>query len=322
VVTIDSTKSSFIDDNFFLDIEAPSTAKAGDIIDVTFTMKDIKVELSGLEFYLKFDATKLDPVIKKNYNDEMNAFMTKVPMYIMSVNCIETSEPRYKQMCRYNTETKLFELRFVDRISYPFEKPGQTYRGLLEDGDLIITIPFKVLDTVSHGDELVFEISDPSEYPFGPSAIGLNTKYGYADTAVVTIDECPYFIDDSTMTIQDVKENETAGEIISNLRKCGIEATIKYANGEVVADDETARTGSVVTTSDGKTYYIVILGDVDGSGQITSTDYLLIKAAFYGVKKLDGIYYMAANIDKSDELSITDYLKVKAHMLGVINLFE
>ncbi|MBO7253852.1 MAG: hypothetical protein J6V36_00955, partial [Clostridia bacterium] len=96
---------------YTLEVSAPETANAGDVIDVVMTAKNIKTELDAIEFFLDFDETKLAGVITES-GESMDKFMTVVPQYIMEYNGVEIGPaPRYEQICRYNTETGVYECR-------------------------------------------------------------------------------------------------------------------------------------------------------------------------------------------------------------------
>ncbi len=80
-------------------------------------------------------------------------------------------------------------------------------------------------------------------------------------------------------------------------------------------------TGSIFTYN-GKNYDIVILGDVDGDGEVTATDYVRIKGCFMLTYEVEGVYAEAADADGDGELMATDYLRIKSHFLQKYNLYQ
>ncbi len=80
-------------------------------------------------------------------------------------------------------------------------------------------------------------------------------------------------------------------------------------------------TGTLFTYFD-LTYTVIILGDTDGDGEITATDYMRIKSAFLGKYTMDDVYEKAADVDGDGELSSTDYLRIKSHFLGKYTIYE
>jgi hypothetical protein len=61
---------------------------------------------------------------------------------------------------------------------------------------------------------------------------------------------------------------------------------------------------------------IMIKGDIDGDGAVSSTDYLNIKSAFVGNISLEGVYFMAADIDENNTIDTTDYMRIKSYFFG------
>ncbi|PKM62609.1 MAG: hypothetical protein CVU97_04445 [Firmicutes bacterium HGW-Firmicutes-21] len=65
---------------------------------------------------------------------------------------------------------------------------------------------------------------------------------------------------------------------------------------------------------------IVIEGDVNGDGRLTSADYLLVKRAFLGTYTLTTAFTKAAAITNGTGITTQDYLKIKRHFLGSFNI--
>lgn len=67
---------------------------------------------------------------------------------------------------------------------------------------------------------------------------------------------------------------------------------------------------------DGKSYTLVMLGDVSGDGKISATDYVKIKNRIMGKNTLSAAYKEAADVNKDGKISATDYVKVKNQIMG------
>ena len=68
--------------------------------------------------------------------------------------------------------------------------------------------------------------------------------------------------------------------------------------------------------------HVVVKGDINGDGKVTSTDYLQLKSYFRGdTIILPDESFEAADVDNSGGLDSTDYLKIKKHMNGTIDLY-
>lgn len=168
---------------FFLNIKAPATAAPGDVFDVVVTLKDIQEPLCAVEFFLDFDESKLSGIITEA-GAAMDAFMTVTPTYTMAIAGMEIQVPRFEQICCYDASNGIYECRFLDLLQYPNAKAGEKYNGLTNDGELVITIQFKVLETASKGDKLVFTMVKDS---IVGTTVTLNGTDGTANTATVTI---------------------------------------------------------------------------------------------------------------------------------------
>ena len=171
-------------DAFTLDIEAPATADLGSQIDVVITIKNIKTELDALEFFLKYDQSKLAAVITES-GSPMDALITVSPQYTFKLQSTEVLTTRYEQACKLNAASGIFECRFMDLMQYTNAKPGETYKGLINDGDLVITIPFKLLDTATEGTTLSFSMVGGSVK--GTTRGDLVGVLGNADTATTSV---------------------------------------------------------------------------------------------------------------------------------------
>lgn len=98
----------------------------------------------------------------------------------------------------------------------------------------------------------------------------------------------------------DLKVVSSNGKTLTgfNLVGTGAEVTL-YNNGEVV-DSAT----------------VVVLGDVDGDGNVNTTDYMMVKSAFLATFELGQEQSIAADVDESGTIDATDYMRMKAHFLG------
>ncbi len=75
-------------------------------------------------------------------------------------------------------------------------------------------------------------------------------------------------------------------------------------------------TGYRVKASDGTRVTVVIKGDTDGDGSITSYDYIYVKRAFFNTYKLSGAYLKAAMVSGTEELGVLDYVMIKRAYFG------
>ncbi len=71
-----------------------------------------------------------------------------------------------------------------------------------------------------------------------------------------------------------------------------------------------------------KIYTVIIIGDVDGDGQISSTDYMRIKSNFIGTLDLNELFMKSSDVDGDGTLTSTDYLRIKSYFLNTFQLFD
>ena len=181
---INNKNAASITDVFALGMTATVNADDASVIDVVISVNSIDQELDAVEFVLDFDQTLVDAVITEN-GDAMNVFMTTTPMYtyvIPGASAIEVPVTRYEQICSYDAENGQYVCRFLDLLEYDNAKAGETYKGLSEDGDLVVTIQFRIKDTVADGTAIKFTASDVK----GTTREGLNSVTGTGATATYT----------------------------------------------------------------------------------------------------------------------------------------
>ena len=104
------------------------------------------------------------------------------------------------------------------------------------------------------------------------------------------------------------------GGKVSNIKNTYKDAKIKDSSGkEVTSTSAVLATGYIVTIN-GKEYDIVVLGDVNGNGDITSSDLLGIVNHLNGNKPLKDAYKKACDANRSDTISSSDLLTVVNHL--------
>ncbi len=127
---------------------------------------------------------------------------------------------------------------------------------------------------------------------------------------------------DSSLTIKDsVLNGVKSNTKVSDLLKCFKgEVEILNASGATLSGDKTVGTGcQIQVTNDGVASIVavvVIKGDVNGDGDISSQDYVAIKRALFNTSKLENAFLKAGLISDNSELDVTDYVLLKRHCFG------
>ncbi len=317
----EDSSEDFTENGYFgLDMSATLNEEDSSIIDVVLSIKDVKIELDAVEFKLTFDPTLVEGVVQE-YETPMDVFMTKVPMYTLVTGGMEFPMRRYEQISAYEPENKYYHLRFIDLLQYQGAKEGEEYHGLINDGDLVVTIQFRILDGVADDAEFIFEAKDVRGTTRGDYCCVLGAENSVDFYSRITADpENSYYLNNSNNTMPNIVERTTVSKMISALESSNITASVTDKDGKALKDNDYVGTGCKVNI-DGNEYTVIVKGDTDGSGTISASDYLQIKAHFYGTISLKDEYKAAADVDSNDDLSSTDYLKVKGYFLGNYNLY-
>lgn len=92
---------------------------------------------------------------------------------------------------------------------------------------------------------------------------------------------------------------------------------IEY-NGSNVATGMTVKLFADSEVKDELT--ICVLGDINGDGKISITDYTLARLDILGLKSLAGVFNEASDINEDGKVSITDYTLIRLDILGLKNI--
>lgn len=144
---------------------------------------------------------------------------------------------------------------------------------------------------------------------------------------VIKLNEDDIIIDESIKVDNNtnyITKIEPKTKISSIKEKIKTKLEVKYFN----IDDKELSDGSFIGTGskikfikDGnilKEYIVLILGDVNGDGTITSKDYMMVKNHIMDKnKKLQGVQNIAANPNKDESITSKDYMIIKNHMMGI-----
>ena len=75
-------------------------------------------------------------------------------------------------------------------------------------------------------------------------------------------------------------------------------------------------TGAKIKLND-KEYNLVMLGDVNGDGNVTPADYVKVKNKIMGVTSLEIVNEKSADVNKDGNITPADYVKIKNHIMNV-----
>lgn len=119
------------------------------------------------------------------------------------------------------------------------------------------------------------------------------------------------YISDGTY-ISGISVGTTSDSLINSL-KVNDGVSVSVDNSGVLA---TGRKVTVTSGSETKSYSVVIYGDLNGDGKISSLDYVGIKNSIMGTKSLSSIQKISGDVNRDGKISALDYVKVKNHIMG------
>lgn len=81
-------------------------------------------------------------------------------------------------------------------------------------------------------------------------------------------------------------------------------------------------TGMVIKKAESeKSCTVILKGDTNGDGIITSVDFMRVRGHFLGKYTLTGDYYLAADTDWDGKIASTDYVKIRSHYLELTDIY-
>ena len=176
-----------------------------------------------------------------------------------------------------------------------------------EFGEFTFGVKVSILDTIS-SDEANFTLT----------VLEKPKKLELTDTSKYIITEEAYI----TKVVAETKYSDFIGNFLN-----AEYVKIYDGNGNEVTDESTyIGTGFTVKLMDGETAVdsaeVVVLGDINGDGNISSVDYLRLRAYFSESFELTGAYLSAAHVAGNENVTSVDYLRLRAYFNGDYNIYN
>ena len=113
---------------------------------------------------------------------------------------------------------------------------------------------------------------------------------------------------ESAKIIKDLLVMAPGNTISQIISQAGKGAVIKDADGNAVSEDKLPGTGMLLVMPDGKTYPVVVLGDVEGDGKVSAADARLALRASVNLEsyKENSPQYTASNVNAADKVTAAD----------------
>lgn len=110
-----------------------------------------------------------------------------------------------------------------------------------------------------------------------------------------------------------------------------IQTVNEYAGINITNSKNQAKTSGSIVTGDkititsndmSSTYTIIIYGDVNGDGEITTLDLLLVQKHLLKKSTLNNAYFKAADVNKDNQVTTLDLLLIQKHILKKSNISQ
>ncbi len=160
--------------------------------------------------------------------------------------------------------------------------------------------------------------------PSAGTRIAVGEVEAWGDTTLPEADGLFELVDDSKYVMNDthirISTLNLTGTAVAAQFKCEVEVLDR--GGNAIASTAVVGTGCVIVQRDSKgeilqSVTVVVSGDIDGNGTITSADYMEMVSSFIGTRNLTGAYVLAADVNSDTQFSASDYLAIASHLQNV-----
>lgn len=117
---------------------------------------------------------------------------------------------------------------------------------------------------------------------------------------------------------------QTGEMILAGIRESNVR--LADSEGREVSRNSTPHTGYRLQKLEGDSVVyelsLVLLGDVNGDGDLSTSDYMIVRKCFAGQYELEGAYFKAADVSRNERMDTADYLRIKSHFAGTYDVFD
>ncbi len=288
---------------FDIELSSASEFKKGETFELLCTVNNITATygIVAVDFVVSYNAVAFTPMYPSG---------TDLTSYYIQTAPASGSSLMWEDIGTYcDTEAGNVYMRFA-------HKTAENGDGVKEDGKLVFKIMFTPI--VSSGTYTFEATSCRGTDPGSSNYKKLTEVYanGSSCSAVAAVIPKGLIPVNDNITVTD-------GYIFGVVPKTTEDDLKAMFEGDVTVTlvKKEVGTGCVVTSEDGISATVVMIGDVDGSGTIDSTDYLSVKKHFLKQTTLTDVAALAADVDGNGRIDSTDYVAIKSHFLGVNKLY-
>ncbi len=287
-----------------IDITSDETVTEGGIyyVDIDVTNLGDANGIIAYEFDLTYNKSAFSPIYTSNGTGQMDIFIVAAP------------QNAWEQMCSLDTANGKYTLRFAATHA----ESNTTAEKLVSGAKMKISVPFRVIG--SEGNISEFSIASSS-------IIGINGANsiitGSGDTKSISIEkaasisippELGYTFANGCLMY--VPEKTNVSTFLAPLGSL----YLKTASGARVTSGY-VKTGHILTDGGSFSLTVVVKGDADGSGTVTSNDYIWAKRVYLGtIKPTTNVQLYAVAFGNKTRPTLIDLIKIKRHCMGTYKL--
>lgn len=152
------------------------------------------------------------------------------------------------------------------------------------------------------------EVSDPDN---SQSDNNSNEDFSITNSDLTIVDGVLCGVSEDT-TVSDLCKSFTGNVIVFDKSNVQLEDTAVVGTGATIVFTKNGVSETKAT--------ILVMADVNGDGDCSSLDYILVKRCFFGTYNLEGVYLRAGLVSGKEQLNVIDYVMIKRIYFGTYSL--
>ncbi|MBO5375855.1 MAG: cadherin-like beta sandwich domain-containing protein [Bacilli bacterium] len=267
---------------------------------------------------------KVNGVSVTNFDSEETSYSVVVPKDTKSVNIVATTVNSNATVTGSGTITLSDEKTSINLVVTAQNGNKRTYTlEVVKSANVTPNVP----DEDNNNEENNGEVNPPKPEvkPDPKPDVPKEEEVIIYPTPVETLTKAGYKINNNTY-ISSVTLGSTVQGAISKLQKANQYASINITNssnkaktsGSLVTGDKI----TIVSNDVSQTYAVVIYGDVNGDGEITTLDLLVVQKHLLKKSTLTNAFLKAADVNKDNSVNTLDLLIVQKHLLKKSNISQ
>ena len=278
------------------------------VAEVTWIVKNVDIGETGFNVVLKSSKTELYPGDEFEVDVDIQNLNVDKGLIAFSGQ-LEYDVDKLEKISVHSNKGSWNESVMSDK-SFKFVTDSESL--IKEDGN-VLTIKFRVKDTLTEATLTDIKVKNIiasngiKDIPSDAVQITLKIK-----KRITEITSDLYTVEEGYITR--IPEGTTVAEFKEHINpKEGIIVTNKL--GEELTEETIIATGMKLKAEELE-FELVVIGDVNESGGVTTTDLAQLKLHYIGEEILTGARFKAADIDGNNKITITDLAKLKLMLIG------